>query len=53
MNNSFQYYVNRNSQGSSNKEQRNSECVGPITNDRNFDYLLRNNFLSEYSTEEE
>lgn len=53
MNNSFQYYINRNSQGSSNKKQRNSECVGPITNDRNFDYLLRNNFLSEYSTEEE
>lgn len=53
MNNSFQYYANRNSQGSSNKKQRNSGCVGPITNDRNFDYLLRNNFLSEYSTEEE
>ena len=53
MNNSFQYYANRNSQGSSNKGQRNSGCVGPITNNRNFDYLLRNNFLSEYSTEEE
>lgn len=52
MNNSFQYYANRNSQGSSNKWQRNSGCVGPITNNRNFDYLLRNNFLSEYSTEE-
>lgn len=53
MNNTYQYYANRNPQGNSNKGHGNSACVGPITNDRNFDYLLKRNFLSEYSTEEE
>lgn len=53
MDKNYQYYSNRNPQGHSNKGFGNSPCVGPITNDRNFDYLLRKNFLSEYSTEED
>ena len=46
MDKNYQYYSNRNPQGHSNKGFGNSPCVGPITNDRNFDYLLRKNFLS-------
>lgn len=53
MDKNYQYYSNRNPQGHSNKGFGNSPCVGPITNDRNFDYLLKKNFLSEYSTEED
>lgn len=50
MNSNYQYYVNKSSQGSSGK---NCMCVRPVVKDRNYDYLLRNNYLSEYSTEED
>jgi len=53
MNSNYQYYANRNLQENSNRGQRIHACVEPVINDRNFNYLLRRNFLSEYSTEED
>ena len=47
MDKNYQFYRNNNSQGAKNS------CMGIPARQQDFDYLLRNNFLSEYGSEED
>lgn len=52
MSKNYQYYANRNLYENSNIGEENDLSVCPTSRQRQFDYLLKNNYLSEYSDEE-